>query len=264
MTQHSPLPDAPALAREFGVSVDLMESFVTRFAPARVADGAYQEAADVMLFVHIPKTAGMSVGRSFKDGFDRFHGVDWREAAKSFRDKTRLAIYEQSKGQSRQVVMGHYGWSELQVWLNHEMPMKCGSILRDPVARTISNYNYNCSTAHPRHEAFKARFPSLDKYVASLPLDVQVTQTVGWVNSFENLLTKLIRHYTFLGVTEHLSASLAHLARSHGLPNLREYHKNVAKQKGTEEKVVAPALRKRIEDRCHNDMRLHALLMRLY
>lgn len=256
--------DTAALAAEFDVSPAVMARFVSRFAPSCVAPEAYQAAADVMLFVHIPKTAGMSVGRSLREAFDVFRGVDWRNKTKSFRDETRAAVYAQSQNQSpsRQVIMGHYGWSELQIWRNHQMPMKCGTILRDPVARAVSNYNYNCSPAHPPHADFRNRFPTLDAYVEALPLDVQVTQAAGLICSFENLLSKLNEHYSFLGTTEHLDASLAHLGQSHGLPKLRSYRENIGKKaKSTE---VSKGLRQQIMARSHNDGKLHALLTHLY
>ena len=254
--------DSRALAEEFNVPHALMESFLDRFSPQRVAPDAFRAEADTMLFVHIPKTAGMSVGRSFQVTFDVFRGVHWQEVTKSFRNQTREAIYLQSQGRARQVIMGHYGWPELQIWRNHEMPMKCGTILRDPVARTISNYNYNCSAAHPDNEGFRTRFPTLEAYVQQVQYDVQVTQALGLVCSFENVLTKLLNHYTFLGLTEHLSASLAHLARSHGLPKPQEFRENVGKTREAE--VIADDLRQQIEARCHNDRKLHSLLMRVY
>lgn len=249
------------LAREFGVSDAVMSEFVARFAPRLVADDAFREDADTMLFVHIPKTAGVSVGKSLQGGFDQFRGVVWNNIAQSFRQETRAAIYLQTREKTRQVIMGHYGWPELQLWRNHEMPLKCGTIFRDPVARAVSNYNYNCSAKHPDHENFLQRFPTLESYIENVSLDFQLTQAIGLISSFENALVKLTRYYTFLGVTEHLSASLAHLARSHGLPNLREYHENV----GTKEKAEVPVnVRNKIERRSHNDAKLHRLLMRLY
>ena len=254
--------DATALAADFDVDLSVMEAFINRFAPACVGSDTFAARADVLLFVHIPKTAGMSVGRSLRGAFDTFRGVDWKEKAKSFRDETRAAVYQQSCGQGRQVIMGHYGWNELQLWRNHEMPLKCGTILRDPVARTVSNYNYNSSPAHPPHKTFSNRFPTLEDFVTALPFDVQVTQAVGLVCSFENLLTKLTQHYTFLGVTEHLATSLQHLGKSHGLPRLREYRENVGgKSQATN---IPTALRDHILDRSHNDEKLHRLLTRLY
>lgn len=254
--------NANRLANEFGVSEDIMARFIERFAPSLVAPDSYRAAADTMLFVHVPKTAGVSVGKSLREAFDQVHGVEWDNVPQSFRKAAREALYTQTSTEKRQVIIGHFGWSQTQMWRNNEIPMKCGTIFRDPVARVVSNYNYNCSSAHPGHETFSARFPTLKSYAWQIPLDVQMTQTIGLIDSFQTALAKFVAHYTFLGVTEHLSASLRHLGRSHGLPDLREYRENVGMKKAAEE--VAPELRARIEMRSHNDLKLHRLLTRLY
>lgn len=258
----NPNLDPKQLAKEFRVSETLMSNFLDRFAPSRVASDEYRATAEVMLFIHIPKTAGVSVGRSLREAFDHFHGVEWNNIPQSFRQAARSAIYQQTCRDRRHVIMGHFGWPEMQLFRNHEMPMKCGTILRSPVDRTISNYNYNCSSAHPANEQFRKRFPSLESYISELPTDVQITQALGLIGSFENALEKLIRHYTFLGVTEHLSASLSHLGRSHGLPKLREYRENVGMERG--EKTLDSELVKKIENRSLNDKRLHSLISRMY
>ncbi|WP_081762268.1 sulfotransferase family 2 domain-containing protein [Paracoccus pantotrophus] len=254
--------DAKKLAAEFRVSETLMSAFLDKFAPSRVVSDQHKASSEVMLFIHIPKTAGVSVGRSLREAFDRFHSVAWDNIPQSFRTVARSAVYQQTCRDERQVIMGHFGWPEMQMFRNHEMPMKCGTILRHPVARTISNYNYNCSSAHPANEQFRKRYPSLEAYVDDLPSDVQVTQALGFINSFENALEKLVRYYSFLGVTEHLSASLAHLGRSHGLQKLREYRENVGVKRG--DKKISSEIVKKIEARSHNDKRLHDLIMRLY
>lgn len=254
--------DAGRLAHEFDVSEAIMARFIDRFAPHRVAPDTHRAAADTMLFIHVPKTAGVSVGKSLREAFDQFHGVEWDNIPQSFRKITREALYIQTRGRKRQVIIGHFGWSQVQMWRNNEIPLKCGTIFRDPVARIVSNYNYNCSSAHPGREKFREKFPTLDAYAWQIPLDVQLTQAIGLIDSFETALTKFVRHYTFLGVTEHLSASLRHLGRSHGLSDLREYRENVGLASAPD--VVSPELRTRIERRSHNDQKLHRLLSRLY
>lgn len=250
------------LAREFRVPVDLMATFADRFAPSCVAADRFRAESEVMLFIHIPKTAGVSVGRSLRDAFDGFYGVEWNDIPKSFRTLAQKALYQQTHRQERYVVMGHFGWPEMQMFRNHDMPLKCGTIFRNPVDRTVSNYNYNCSAAHPANEQFRKRFPTLETYVSTLPNDVQITQSIGLISSFENALEKLIRYYSFLGVTEHLAASLAHLGRSHGLPSLREYRENVGK--ASSKSALPQPLVDQINARSHNDARIHDLMMRLY
>ena len=91
---------------------------------------------------------------------------------------------------------------------------------------------------------------------------MQLTQAIGLAHSFETALTKLLGHYTFLGVTEHLSTSLRHLGQSHGLPDLQEYHENVGRTAAAAE--ISPQLRSQIEERSQNDQKIHQLLMQLY
>lgn len=254
--------NARKLAQEFDVSIAVMSEFLDRFSPSHVAADRFVAEADTMLFIHIPKTAGVSVGRGLHGAFDEFRGVKWNDVSRSFREATRQAVYEQTYLKKRQVIMGHFGWPEMRLWRNHQMPMKCGTIFRAPVARAISNYNYNCSDAHPNNASFRENFPTLATYIEQMPLDAQLTQAVGFINTFENALEKLLAHYTFLGTTEHLSASLAHLARSHGLRALGEYRENVGAPREDDE--IPGELRDQIEARSHNDRKLHLLLSRIY
>lgn len=256
------LANPQALAEEFGVSTPVMNAFVERFMPSPSQAGRFASAAEVMLFVHIPKTAGISLGESLRGAFDHFHSVQWNDVGNTFRAAAREALYQQSVSPGRHVIMGHYGWPEMQMFRNHELQMKCGTVFRDPVARVVSNYNYNRSDKHPANAQFSARFPTLDSYALSLPFDPQLTQAIGFVDSFSTVLTKLTKYYTFLGLTERLSASLQHLSMSHGLPPLAEHKKNVGTKAEAEE--VAPAVLSHIRQTAHNDMKLHSLLLRLY
>lgn len=249
------------LSTEFGTNIDVMEQFVRRFCPKVVPAGQFAQAADTMLFVHIPKTAGVSVGKAFQETFDRFYSVQWDNIGPSFRHSTRMAMYSQTQKNGRQVIMGHFGWPELQVWRNHEIPIKCGTIFRDPVARMISDFNYNCSPAHPQHAAFKEKFPNIEVYIRNTILDFQITQAVGFISSFQNLLEKLIKYYTFLGITEKLAWSLTHLSVSHKLQKFSVHRENIGRS--TPEKINDDLI-KLIEERSHNDQKLHQLLTRIY
>lgn len=251
-----------ALAAEFGTSPATMAAFLRRFAPGWTHAGQFRAEAEVMLFVHIPKTAGMSLGESLQSAFDRFRAVNWKDIPRSFRFHMRHALYEQTAGAGRQVIMGHFGWEELRLWRSQDLPLKCGTLLRDPLARLVSSYNYNRSEAHPDHVDFQARFPDLESFARRLPLDMQMTQAIGMVDSFDRALARFAEHYSFLGVTERMGASLAHLARTHGLPRLEERHVNVARI--APEGEVPEAVVALVNERSRNDRKLHDLLMRLY
>jgi hypothetical protein len=249
------------LADEFGTDQRVLAAFIETFAPRLVHDNKFTASADTMLFVHIPKTAGVSVGKAFHSTFDRFYSIQWDNIGPSFRQATRRASYEQSRSSGRQVIMGHFGWPEIQLWRNHEMAMKCGAIFREPTARIVSNFNYNSSAAHPGHEKFIKRFPTLESYAIDVDLDFQLTKTVGFISSFEEALVKLTKYYTFLGLTERLSASLTHLSRSHGLSGIKEHRENIGKSS------VAPLSKDILalmRERNHNDAKIHQLLLKIY
>lgn len=250
-----------SLAEEYRVSQAAMTAFVDKFAPCRIAEDKYNDHSNIMLFVHIPKTAGVSVGKSFQEAFDTFHGVAWDKIAQSFRESTQRAILEQSRSDVRQVIMGHFGWPELRIWLNHEMDMKCGTVFREPVARLISNYQYNISDKHPSREQFVSKFPTFESYARSVGPDIQLLQALGMSSSFQNILEKLTGHYTFLGTTERLSAALDHLVRSHGLRPMKEHKKNVGK---AEKLVLEKQLQEIVLRKSVNDTAIHELVTKLY
>ena len=241
-------------------SASALDRFRARFHPEAVAPGTYADATDIVLFIHIPKTAGMSLGKSLRAAFDTFHGVEWNRPAESFRQLTNQALYARMTARpGRQVIAGHYGWGEMSIWRNQELPVKAISVIRHPLDRFVSNYNYGCSPKHPDNQGFKARFPTMLSYAQNLETDFQIRRMVGMIYSFDHALEKLTRYYSFLGVTEKLDASLGHLSRSHGLPAMRSYQLNKAASAPGSAKVP-PKVRKIVLDKSVNDLRLHELL----
>lgn len=241
----------------------ILDAFEAKLSPKRVAEGTYADNNDIMLFVHIPKTAGVSLGKSFQDAFDSFLGVDWKDPRGSFQKLTSKALNTRMQEPQRQVIAGHFGWHELIIWRRHELPIKAISTIRDPFERFVSNYNYNCSDKHPGNAEFRAKFPTLKDYAISLPTDFQLRQMIGLFYSFDHALEKLTRYYSFIGVTEKLDASLRWLSRSHGLPDMTEHRMNTA-SKPREKTEYDPAVRRMVMRKSANDARLHQLLMSFY
>lgn len=240
-----------------------LDAFAQKFDPARVSSGQFADDNDITLFVHIPKTAGMSVGKALQSSFDKFHGVAWNKPRASFNKLTQKACYLRTTRNLRQVLMGHFTADEVAVWRGHGLPVKCAAIIREPVARVVSHYNYNGSDAHPNHEQFLEKHPTLESFARALPYDFQINWLVGPPYSFEHTLEKLIRDYSFLGVTEHLPASLAHFERSHGLENMQEHRINVG-QTTVSQDGISEEVRDIVTARSQNDIALHKLLNGFY
>ena len=242
---------------------DNLSAFQARFDPAKVAPNAFKTNNDVILFLHIPKTAGMSVGKTLQNAFDQFHPIAWENVGQSFRFRTRKALYDRSCNTCRQVLMGHFSWADIQYWRNQELPIQCATIIRDPLDRFVSNYNYNCSDAHPGSAEFRERFPKMEDYAHQLPNDYQLYTMIGAFFDFDHALELLTKYYSFIGVTEHLGASLTHFQTSHGLAKtLREHRENKSQ---TLVQVEIPDLVRQIVDaKSRNDLRLHRLVRDFY
>lgn len=242
---------------------DNLSAFQARFNPAKVAANAFQTDNDVILFLHIPKTAGMSVGKTLQHAFDQFHPIAWENVGKSFRFRTRKALYDRSCNTCRQVLMGHFSWADIQYWRNQELPIQCATIIRDPLDRFVSNYNYNCSDAHPGSAEFCERFPTMEDYAHQLPNDYQLYTMIGAFFDFDHALKLLTKYYSFIGVTEHLGASLAHFQTSHGLEKtLREHREN--KGQIPPQAEILDSVRQIIGAKSRNDLRLHRLVRDFY
>lgn len=248
----------------FPIDPATLDAFHARFSPKRVAEGAYADPNDVVLFVHIPKTAGVSLGQSLQESFAHFHGVDWEKPRASFHRLTNRSLANRMHKPQRQVIAGHFSWQELMIWRQHELPIKAISVIRDPVERFISNYNYNCSEKHPGRDGFRERFPTAREYAVSLPSDFQLRQMIGLFYSFDHALEKLTKYYSFLGVTEKMGASLNWLARSHGLQELQEHRMNTAPRSGEQAPDIDPEVREMVTRKSVNDVRLHDLLSSYY
>lgn len=241
-----------------------LQAFEERFCPSKVPAGYFSDPNDILLFMHIPKTAGMSVGKALQEYYDVFRPVAWENVGQSFRKRSREALYARSISPKRQVIMGHFSWADVMFWRNQELPIKLATIVRDPLERFVSNYNYNCSPRHPNHAIFRERFPSMEHFAHQLGHDFQLTTMIGAFYSFDHALEQLTRYYSFIGVTEQLGDSLAHFRRSHGLEGDTREHRENAAPTPTRVEEVNDAVRNIVLERSHNDLKLHALVATFY
>ncbi|MDN6292884.1 MAG: sulfotransferase family 2 domain-containing protein, partial [Tetragenococcus halophilus] len=111
--------------------------------------------------MHLPKTAGVSVGEFLKDKFpnNERSPIPWDNVDNSVNQL-------QLKENSRFLVAGHMEAKHLKViesnYGDHDRyQYKVMTVIRDPIKRVVSEYYYSCSEAHPPHEEFIKKFPTL-------------------------------------------------------------------------------------------------------
>jgi Sulfotransferase family len=92
------------------------------------------QAQDVMYFCHIPKTAGMTFRTIIED---QFHCDDVCPATLN----AQLAKYSPEELARYRLFRGHLGFSNLPQMLGNKQVINI-TVLREPVARVISHYDY--------------------------------------------------------------------------------------------------------------------------
>ena len=242
---------------------NIVDQFHARFSPKAVKPDAYYDKNDVILFHHIPKAAGTSVGAGIKKVVDSFRTIQWDDVHNGFVRASNDAIYARTEKNMRQVIMGHYNAQNVQFWRNNRLPIKAASIIRDPYERFVSQYNYNCSPKHPAHQTFMERFPTMMSFAKSTQTDFQLRYLLGPTFDLDDALKRLCTDFTFIGCVEHLDASLEHFSKSHGLEPIPTFSLNTGVVK-TSEVEVDEEIRALILSKNRNDLKFHKLVLELY
>lgn len=132
---------------------------------ADAARGAATPRRDV-LFVHIQKTAGMSLYNSMAEQFGAAHSRRFQRSSEEFR-RQFLALGDDEIAGLR-LLSGHF---ELPFWLRRKLSNRfVVSLLREPVERVLSAYRYAKSwPGHRRHDDIGAM--TVDEYIAAHAAD---------------------------------------------------------------------------------------------
>jgi hypothetical protein len=136
-----------------------IESEPTRGSPTPRAD---------VLFVHIPKTAGISLYTAMARQFGPEHSLRYPRSTEAFKQQfLRLSDDELRR---HRLISGHFN---LPFWLRRDLGGRViVALVREPVERALSTYRYIRSwTGHPRHALVGKMGAAdyVDYYVADTP-----------------------------------------------------------------------------------------------
>jgi len=116
-----------------------IESVPTRPSPTPRAD---------VLFVHIPKTAGISLYTAMARQFGPEHSLRYPRSTEAFKQQF-LRLSDEELHRYR-LISGHF---DLPFWLQRDLGRRViVALVREPIERALSTYRYTMSfTGHPRH-----------------------------------------------------------------------------------------------------------------
>jgi Sulfotransferase family len=128
-------------------------------------------SAPLWLFIHVPKTAGSSLRAAIADQLQPNYNINIDATGSAMtRDEAFKAEIEKfialDKGQPFAFASGHVKMDEaLHIRNAVGRPVKFITMLREPVRRVISEFRYQCTPAHPDHQEFRQRYPTVESYV---------------------------------------------------------------------------------------------------
>jgi len=116
---------------------------------------------------------------------------------------------------------GHLPWNYLDPLRAARPDLRVVTFLRAPDERVIADYRYQSSPAHPPHNDFVARFPSLEDYARD-PASQETMTTFLWGTDGRPTMEALIDHirlnFAFVGLIEAYAPSCAAIFTAMGQP----------------------------------------------
>lgn len=215
--------------------------------------GARFGPRDLIAFIHVPKTAGSSMsaemGRHLAPYVNiTFDHANTAQTADALRQLAFAQFVEQARAQRPRSCSGHIMFRLMREARTELRPVRFVSMMRDPVARVISDYRYARTPVHPKHLAFAQRFPTIESYIdarASHNKHARFMLPNPRLGAAE-AIAFLDRTYAFIGTVEAYEQSLGimfHLAGVAARPT--ERRRTTQSVPGNEVEVTG-ALRQRI------------------
>ena len=203
-------------------------------------------------FLHIPKTAGTSMSSEL----DRLRppyvniSVDYERSDVSHDVAVKQAVAQFAATQigSARAASGHIPLTVLDEVVGQRPGLKLFTLLRDPVARVVSDYTYQTTPAHPPFEAFKKRFPSIEDYVLA---PTEQNKMVSFLSpgsngqsgqSFDQIYKQIEQRFTFIGVTELYDMSFNIITRLMGKPAHSEERRRATSAEAKARVTLSPSL----------------------
>lgn len=189
-----------------------------------------------LVFLHLPKTAGTTFNLILRRQFAASRIVLLR-AEEMAENIAALRAMPEAERHRIQLLRGH------QLFGLHELlapGARYLTILRHPVSRLVSHYNYVVATEHPMFiDAIRGGEMSLHDYVTSTVSGELENGQTRWIAGIDDDRTlgaadlavaqrHIEEHFAWVGVTEHFDESMVDLAITMRWPKVHYRRRNVA------------------------------------
>ena len=197
-----------------------------------------RSAEEVWGFSHVPKTAGSSLVASLKNCREPYRNIEVRDYAADndeFRRQEWQAVKEFVESQRAapadvrcRSFSGHLRRAHIDFIRSNVDGIRVFTMLREPVARVVSDYRYCLTPAHPPHADFARRFPSLRDFVHHPMGQNQQAKYLAekWQAGAEAVVDSVLNGFDFVGITELYEFSVSMIFRMGGMPHVSTEYRN--------------------------------------
>lgn len=227
-------------------------------------------AGDLIWFVHIPKTAGSSFRNDLARHLSPRDTIDlWDSSLVGLRGAHRQRqgvelFIERNADRQIQFGSAHVHTRFLGPVLARPQRVRWITMLRDPVARVLSDYRYARTPTHPAHKEFIEEFPTFEDYIVS---PSSQNKMFAFLRAYprepvEQTVLRILEEFTFVGFTELYQESCSLLGEVLGIDSLGKSVSYVRKTEDRAENLVDDPDRwaEAITSHNQNDVILYRLL----
>lgn len=219
----------------------------------------------VVLFLHIPKTAGKTLGEILKKKYPsqvaRYDGIPrqgWQKRS------VRREIKQFSKEKKR-CIYGHYNFG-LNIHHHLNRPFCYITMLRNPVDRVISLYYYiRRSPGHYLYE--RVRNMSLAQFASAKDIkENSNSQTIllAGTNNASKAKQNLATYFSVIGLTERFNESLFLIKQELGWKNISRFVSYHVTKRRPSLKEVPPHVVKLIQQNNRSDIEIYKYAKHLF
>ena len=184
------------------------------------------DAPPLWLFVHVPKTAGSSLHADLSALLKPsthivVQGKNRRKSREALFDAAVQEFLERHAAKQFRFVSGHLWASNTQTLRDKVPGLRCFTMLRDPLARIVSDYRYQRSELNPVHVDFTAKNPDFDTFVARPHVHNRIArallpQLMIETGDIDAGVRFVMNNFAFVGVQERYALSVQALTESMG------------------------------------------------
>jgi hypothetical protein len=190
------------------------------------------KGAPLWLFVHVPKTAGSSLETdlcSFLTPYANIE-IDYTDTSKPYQvlfDEAVQRFIARHREVPYSFAAGHIVARHTDMMRQAIPELRCFSMLRNPIARIISDYRYQRSPMNLARESFIRTTPNFNAYVARKHVHNKsaialVPRQLVDTSDIQGAVRYVMENYTFIGLQEMYPLCLRALTTLMGNPRTPE------------------------------------------